>query len=81
MSAISCLLPSLADESVVLLGLPCSNLVKSMRRPCAEREGTHGPRLENAHCVRVTGGLCPLSMQRERNLPMSERSQKSAVQG
>jgi soluble lytic murein transglycosylase-like protein len=31
--------------------------------------------------VRLTGGLCPPSMQRERNLPMSETLQNSVVQG
>ena len=32
-----------------------TNLMKSMRQPGAEREGTHGPRLVNARRVRGCG--------------------------
>ena len=34
-----------------------TNLMKSMRRPRAEREGTHGPRLENASRNRADGAI------------------------
>lgn len=34
-------------------------LLKSMRRPCADREGTHGPRLEIANRLRVDGRTLP----------------------
>jgi hypothetical protein len=44
MCAISCLLPSFEDESARdCLDSLDMKLVKSMRRRCAEREGTHGP--------------------------------------
>jgi len=45
MSAISCLLPPFGDESAGLLGQPCLRTWRACDGRCAEREGTHGPRL------------------------------------
>ena len=42
-----------------------TNPMKNMRRPGAEREGTHGPRLENASRDRADGERCSQSKQRD----------------
>ena len=49
------------------------NLMTSMRRPRVEREGTHGPRLENANSVRVDGRTLPAVSAERKEMLMSEK--------
>ena len=54
-----------------------TNLMKSMRQPGAEREGTHGPRLVNARRVRGDGEVCALFDAGSRQWLNVEQSKKS----
>jgi len=67
------------DESDLTLGQPCYELMKSMRRQIAEREGTHGSHQVNAISVQVEGRTLPDTAQRGRNFVMNVKAQKSIV--
>ena len=57
-----------------------TNLTKSMRRPCAEREGTHEPRLVNANGVRVDVRTLPAASAERKEMLMCEKSRSSVVE-